>query len=321
MKNERGSALLITLLILALMAALAAELTLSFQTQLQRSRRVNASLQAKFALLYAEAQAAAGLQSELLTPGKGSDGSTELSEDTTVFWRAEDQQHCFNLNALLNAPTEPLATAPYVIQVFSALLEKNNVEGAQVEEIIQSLADYIDDDSTKRVHGAEDEYYQRSEDKGLAANQLLLSASEVRQVHGMTETIFQNLSPFICAQFSNVISININSLTEQDAPLLSALFLNEISDNDAKTLLRKRPTDGWATVDAFIYQAQQDYSATKELVDSLKKMLAVSSQYYRISATVHQGDLSIGMNSWLFYNEKNKTLRTYLRQLTAGEEE
>lgn len=321
MKNERGSALLVTLLVLALMAMLAAELTISFQTQLQRSRRVNASLQAKFGLLYAEAQANAGLQKELLTPEKGQNGHIALSEETTVFWRAEDQQRCFNLNALIGAPTEPLATSPYEIQAFSALLEKINVEGSRAEEIIQSLADYIDDDSSKRLHGAEDEYYQRSKDKGLTANQPLLIASEARQVHGMTETIYQSLSPFICAQFSNVVSININALTEQDAPLLSAMFLNEISDSDAKALLRKRPTDGWATVDAFLYQAQQDYSATKELVDALKKMLTVKSQYYLISTTVNQGDLSVGMHSWLFYNEKDKTIRTYLRQLTAGEEE
>ncbi|MYL96091.1 general secretion pathway protein GspK, partial [Citrobacter werkmanii] len=59
MSNQRGSALLIVLMILALMAALASEMTISFQTQLQRSRRTNDSIQGKYALLYAEAQATA----------------------------------------------------------------------------------------------------------------------------------------------------------------------------------------------------------------------------------------------------------------------
>jgi type II secretory pathway component PulK len=41
MKAQKGAALLIVLMILALMAALAAEMTVSFQTQLQRSRRTS----------------------------------------------------------------------------------------------------------------------------------------------------------------------------------------------------------------------------------------------------------------------------------------
>jgi hypothetical protein len=56
MNAQKGSALLIVLMILALMAALAAEMTISFQVQLQRTRRINDSLQGKYALLYAEAQ-------------------------------------------------------------------------------------------------------------------------------------------------------------------------------------------------------------------------------------------------------------------------
>lgn len=62
MNAQKGSALLIVLMILALMAALAAEMTISFQVQLQRTRRINDSLQGKYALLYAEAQSMARFQ-------------------------------------------------------------------------------------------------------------------------------------------------------------------------------------------------------------------------------------------------------------------
>ncbi|CBG91185.1 type II secretion system minor pseudopilin GspK [Citrobacter rodentium] len=321
MQNERGSALLVTLLMLALMAALAAELTIGFQTQLQRSRRVNASLQTKFALLYAEKRAINTLQTAVLAPLHEQPDSEDLGEETTVSWRAQDQQRCFNLNALANAPEEPLAEPPYEVKVFSALLEKSNVDGARAEEIIQSLADDIDTNNTPRLRGAEDEYYQRKSGKGFAANQLLLTVDEARQVKGMTEAIFQRLSPFICTQFSNALSVNVNALTERDAPLLAALFLNEISDSDAKALLRKRPEEGWQNVDAFLYQAQKEYSATKTLVDALKKMIGVQSQYFRVDATARHGEFTVGMRSWLYYDEKNKTLRTWLRQLTAGDEE
>lgn len=319
MRNERGSALLVTLLLLALMAALAAELTISFQTQLQRSQRVNASLQAKFALLYAEKRAINDLQNLEQSPELKQ--SEELNEGMTASWRIKDQQRCFNLNALEKAPVEPLAEQPYEVKVFSALLEQNNIDSARAEEIIQSLADDIDDDNTARTHGAEDEYYQRQKVKSFAANQPLLTIDEARQVKGMTETLFQHLSPFICTQFSNTLSVNVNALTEQDAPLLAALFHNEISESDAKALLRKRPPEGWKKEDEFLYQAQNEYIATRQLVDALKKMITVRSHYFRIDATARYGDLAIGMRSWLYYDDTNNTYRIWLRQLTAGDDE
>ncbi|STG50645.1 general secretion pathway protein K [Escherichia coli] len=49
MNNEqRGVALLIVLMLLALMAALAADMTLSFHSQLQRTRQVNHHLQRQY---------------------------------------------------------------------------------------------------------------------------------------------------------------------------------------------------------------------------------------------------------------------------------
>lgn len=50
-------------------------------------------------------------------------------------------------------------------------------------------------------------------------------------------------------------------------------------------------------------------------------MIGVQSQYFRVDATARHGEFTVGMRSWLYYDEKNKTLRTWLRQLTAGDEE
>ena len=62
MNNEqRGVALLIVLMLLALMAALAADMTLSFHSQLQRTRRVNHHLQRQYDIELAEKLALASL--------------------------------------------------------------------------------------------------------------------------------------------------------------------------------------------------------------------------------------------------------------------
>ncbi|KNC10548.1 T2SS protein K [Klebsiella sp. RIT-PI-d] len=325
MSVQKGSALLVVLMILALMAALATDMTISFQTQLQRSRRINDSLQAKYALLYAEAQAAASLQSAAeVSPSTSQETLTEseeVDENTKVSWKTEDRQNCFNLNSLKDMPIGILEDVPYKIGVFEALLEKRGVEKYRVEEIGQSIADYIDNDTSPRIKGAEDDYYQHRPKKYLTAGQNIFLPAEIRDVKGMTEDIYQKLSPFICATFSNELAININTLTEQQASLLAALFLNNISELDAAALIRKRPDNGWKTVDAFLYQAQRDFTATKPLVDSLKKQLTTRSSYFLITSTVHQGELTLGMRTFLLYDEKNKTTKIYLRQLTDGSSE
>ncbi|WP_257287031.1 general secretion pathway protein GspK, partial [Enterobacter cloacae] len=171
MNPQKGAALLIVLMILALMAALAAEMTISFQAQLLRSRRTNASVQAKYALLYAEGKATAGV---LNHDAVRLTGKAELDTNTSVSWRTEDRQQCFNLNALEKDPVEGMTTPPpYEISVFQALLDKLGADKSRTEEIIQSAADYIDADTSPRLKGAEDEYYLQNGVHFLTANQMI----------------------------------------------------------------------------------------------------------------------------------------------------
>ena len=109
MNNEqRGVALLIVLMLLALMAALAADMTLSFHSQLQRTRQVNHHLQRQYDIELAEKLALASLTQDV----KDNDRQTtlqqywaqpqqlQLEDGNTVKWQLRDAQHCFNLNAL-----------------------------------------------------------------------------------------------------------------------------------------------------------------------------------------------------------------------------
>lgn len=77
MNNEqRGVALLIVLMLLALMAALAADMTLSFHSQLQRTRQVNHHLQRQYDIELAEKLALASLTQDV----KDNDRQTTLQQ-------------------------------------------------------------------------------------------------------------------------------------------------------------------------------------------------------------------------------------------------
>ncbi|SPX07772.1 general secretion pathway protein K [Escherichia coli] len=169
MNNEqRGVALLIVLMLLALMAALAADMTLSFHSQLQRTRQVNHHLQRQYDIELAEKLALASLTQDV----KDNDRQTtlqqywaqpqqlQLENGNTVKWQLRDAQHCFNLNALAKISDDPLASPDFPTQVFSALLINAGIDRGNTDEIVQSIADYIDADDSPRFHGAEDNFYQ-----------------------------------------------------------------------------------------------------------------------------------------------------------------
>ncbi len=91
---------------------------------------------------------------------------------------------------------------------------------------------------------------------------MLFLTGELRQIKGITENIYQRLIPYVCVLPTSELSINLNMLTENDIPLFRALFLNNITDADARVLLQKAG-EGWLTTDAFLYWAQQDFSGVK----------------------------------------------------------
>lgn len=104
---------------------------------------------------------------------------------------------------------------------------------------MQSIADYIDVDDSPRFHGAEDSFYQSQTPPRHSANQMLFLTGELRQIKGITENIYQRLIPYVCVLPTTELSINLNMLTENDIPLFRALFLNNITDADARVLLQK----------------------------------------------------------------------------------
>ncbi|MFK9124886.1 type II secretion system minor pseudopilin GspK [Escherichia coli] len=324
MNNEqRGVALLIVLMLLALMAALAADMTLSFHSQLQRTRQVNHHLQRQYDIELAEKLALASLTQDV----KDNDRQTtlqqywaqpqqlQLEDGNTVKWQLRDAQHCFNLNALAKISDDPLASPDFPAQVFSALLINAGIDRGNTDEIVQSIADYIDVDDSPRFHGAEDSFYQSQTPPRNSANQMLFLTGELRQIKGITENIYQRLIPYVCVLPTTELSINLNMLTENDIPLFRALFLNNITDADARVLLQKRPREGWLTTDAFLYWAQQDFSGVKPLVAQVKRHLFPYSRYFTLSTESISDEQSQGWQSHIFFNRKQQSAQIYRRTL------
>ncbi|WP_375055056.1 type II secretion system minor pseudopilin GspK [Zobellella sp. DQSA1] len=298
--RQRGVALLVVLLIVALMTMLAINLT-------ERSGRAYLSTaghlarqQAKWYALAAEAMAG----QMLLSDGRDSPNSTHLAqlwaqegrqfpvEGGEIGGQITDAQACFNLNAINQVVSYvdqgEAVEAAYPAQVFHHLLLQLGVEAERAGSVTDALRDWVDNDGAPREKGAEDEAYASLNPPYLPANRALVDVSELRMVLGIDTALYRRLLPYVCVLPQQALLININTLQLSQAALLSALFLNEVSRTAAAQLLDERPREGWSSVPALLAQG-----ALPELnSEAAKQVLTVNSQFFfaRISVRLADGD-------------------------------
>ncbi len=170
-----------------------------------------------------------------------------------VNFSLRDRQACFNLNGIgqsgevgekSETPTQAPAP-PYSQQVFQHLLLAQGLDAAEAQKITLALADWVDKDTLSRSGNHEADLYRDSRPKLIPANRPMLDTSEFRVLAGVNQALFLRLKPLICALPNQNLHININTLSQTQAPLLAALFLGEMSLEEAQQLIEHRPATGW----------------------------------------------------------------------------
>jgi general secretion pathway protein K len=157
-------------------------------------------------------------------------------DEGVIMGDVRDGQACFDLNAINGGSATAESNLPYNANVFKHLLMAVNVDEFDASQITDALRDWVDtDDELVSSLGAEDSWYQSLKVPYLAANGPLVDVSELRLVRGISASIYRRLQPLVCAlpptaQGATVeLKVNINTLREAQAPLLSALFLGQMS--------------------------------------------------------------------------------------------
>ncbi|KGY10819.1 general secretion pathway protein GspK [Vibrio tubiashii] len=311
-KAQRGVALIIVLLLLAVMVSVAASMADRLFSQFHRATNQINYQQAYWYSVGAEALAKAGLEQSF----KDSDTINlsqpwALEEQTypldygTLKGRLIDQQACFNLNALagLNA-TSGATQSPYLVGVLQNLLQELEVDNYQAETIAQSLWEYLDSDNTVNSSlGVEDSYYESMSPGYMTANSLLADGSELRAVNQVSGEVMEKVRPYVCAIPTPDLRLNVNTIRPEHAQLLAALFQPALSSAQAKQVIENRPFDGWASVDDFLNEKELA-NVTGETRSQGKGYLAVTSAYFELDVELLVGDSRVRVRSLLFSNDK-----------------
>ncbi|MBJ7221458.1 MULTISPECIES: type II secretion system minor pseudopilin GspK [unclassified Brenneria] len=293
--RQRGVALLVVLLILALMVTVAAAIAERSGKALLRTGNQLSRQQAKWYALGAEAMAGQILlRDELAEPEHTHLAQNWAQQDRQfavdggeIHTAIQDGQACFNLNAINQNIGNDVggAKAPYPARVFLLLLENLGEEPARAAQITAAVRDWIDSDGSPLANGAEDKAYASLPAPYRPANKAMSEISELRAVYGMDSGLYRRLQPYVCVLSSEAMRINVNTLRESQAPLLAALFLNQMTSSQAKALLQQRPTDGWDSLAALQQTGQLPGGNNTALT-----VLAVKSEWFFAQLSVRVGD-------------------------------
>lgn len=300
-RHERGVALITALLVVAVIAIVATQMTARQSLDVRRTANVLNGDRAYVFALGVESWA-----SHMLARDKR-DSSNDHPEETwatqlppisvegaVVGGRIEDLQGRFNLNNLIKG-NEPSALD---VERYRRLLETLGLDPGLAE----ALVDWIDaDQETRFPGGAEDAEYMRADIPRRAANRLLTSASELLLMQGYTREVYTALAPYVVA-LPERTDINVNTAS---IPVLRCIAAG-VTEADAKALIDARGKQGFANINDFV---QHDALAGR---DRQVAGLGIASRYFLLQAQTQFGKRTLTLYSVLARNDQG-AVKTLMR--------
>lgn len=301
-KKQRGVAIITVLLVIAVVSVLAVKMSGQLRYQLAYTSAHESSEQAYWHWLSAEAlarQVLVGMQEQ-------SDGKTQLNQDWAqpqgpfpvrggmIAGQLKDLQACFNINSLALVEGESAAREDGK-ERFKALLESLEVDTYTAERLTATLVDWLDEDSMLHESmGAEDPDYESLPQPYQAANALMSHISELRQVIGFNQTLYQLLKPYVCViPGVREWRLNINTIDPEQPEILAAYFKGDIDVSTAEQILGNRGEQGYDTVDELRQESALQSVVQQAGQSDIFENIAVTSEYFELHAQVQYGDLEL----------------------------
>jgi general secretion pathway protein K len=316
-KTSRGAALVIVLFIVALAAILAVEMSANLMLQVQRSTNLQSQQQAKWYVYGAEELAIKGLiQSKKDDPEKttlaqpwAKQGDVKYPVDNgTLSGQLTDLQACLNLNAL-GAEPDPNSTNktnPAHKALFAILENIEDLPSDESEEgMADSVFDWLDKNSITYRSGAEEGEYLSRQFPYMTANSLFASVSELRLIKGFNPLVMEKVLPFVCViPGSTLLSINVNTVTEEQALLFSGL-IDELSVSGAQAVIAARPENGFDNIEEFFESVKQQGGKN---IKAVEKLFSLKSEYFKLQTQAKFVDLRFSMTTLLYASNGEVTI-------------
>lgn len=285
-QKQRGIALITVLMILAIMVTIATGMTVRMTSSLLRTEGMSFS---QNAFWYGQASVEFSrmvLNNDLSDSEVVSLDQMWATSDMVfpvdqghISGSLKDYRSCFNINAIALEDQGDKRALP-VLQ-FQALLESLELEESTAEIVAESTRDWIDKNETASSLGAEDRIYEARGVPHLTANSLMVDISEWRSVQGVSRSVYERISPYLCALPDAEQRINVNTVDVGQSEILYALFNPEFDflKEDFEALLEERPISGWSSTNEFF---ATDLFVGKAIPPNIKEQLTVNSEFFHL---------------------------------------
>jgi len=326
--KQRGVALLVVLILLVMMSALAAKISQQFCRNLQKThyqvsqQQLRWAMQAQEKVVKDRLQTDASGESQPLAPdGDWHQPLETQGEDYTVVSQVEDAQDCFNVNNLLAAEkiaqgqnTPAVPEKPLKELMVEQILTRSGIGQSTAEEIYLQLVDYLDGDSTTVKEGAESDAWAGVVPARLPANQMMRNIAEIKLLPAFPAAAYAKVSKLLCALPDSASKVDINTLSQEQAAILAALFPGKLTDDDAVRLIESRPETGWENIEAFSKVLEQNFPQLKDDLPRVAEQLSINSRYFRVNFVGNTDDLTLRVASQLQVNNEAGEIVTWQRR-------
>ena len=294
--KQRGVALLTVLMLVAVMTVMVMGMLDDIRFGVRRAVNAQAMAQAQRYAIGTEEVA----MSRIALLDRAAGGRTTLAgdwQDRTMAFpvergliaaRLSDGGNCFNLNSVVEGTAELWQRRDLGVQQYLALLRELGIEGQRAQSLADALVDWIDSDQVRSPLGAEDTDYATRRPAYRGSGALLAEASELRAIDGYDATTYARLRPHVCALPEDILSpLNPNTLTEDDAALLSMLTLGALRATQARRVIGTRPPGGWPDL-ASVWR--DPVLAATGAPDAVREQLTLRTRYFGLHTRVeHDG--------------------------------
>jgi general secretion pathway protein K len=275
--NNRGVALVITLLVLALLITVILEFNLGMRVEAKAAANFRDDTKA-----YYLARSGIIFAIELLEEDKKTssqyDSLIELWAqkvppipvgDGFVQVEVNDEDRKINLNKL--ATGFGTVTGDRMRAYMTRFLEIFELK----EEITDSITDWIDTDDIERIGGAESSYYESLEESYEAKNNQLDSLQEIRMIKGIDDEVFKKIKDFLAVHSDG--KINVNTASKEVLMSLSEDLTGDIADEIIAFRL-ENPFQQVADV-------KNNISISDHVYNEISGFIDIKSNYFSISST------------------------------------
>lgn len=320
--DREGMALLTVLLLVAVMSVVAVALLDDVRFSVRRTTNAEVGGQAQWLASGAELLARERIKrlsqiNPARTPLQPEWNGRRLDfpiENGAISATVSDGQACFNLNSVVLGVGEDLVARPLGAAQFRALGRAVGVPDSRMRAIADALTDWLDADAQALPLGAEDGAYAGLATPYRTAGVMLAEVSELRAVKGVDADAYRRLRPYVCALPTSRLSpLNVNTLTPEQAPLITMLTAGAVAPERARALIAQRPRDGWPNGEAFWAQLP---SFTPD--EETRAQATVLTRFFRLRVDVDYAGVR-AVRTALLEARPDGAVRTVIQRWTPEE--